>query len=210
MPPGEAMLVPQPLEDPLRRMLLLLGPAFVLFKNAVDDRNKRVQLRPAPAASAADSQAGPRTSTSSRPFSGRSQTAAPPLARLIPRSEPHGGPENKAPRCFIPRPRQKRQRAAQVPDFYSGATDRLGRFTEGFLLRRLHEVVGMSKQPESRRPGEGKNVGAPQAKPDFSQPLHALRVREGCEITRITAPTEEPTRKSGITPAATIARSMPT
>src|SRR5207253_9191390 len=25
----------------------------------------------------------------------------------------------------------------QLPDFYSGATDRIGRFTEGFLLRRL-------------------------------------------------------------------------
>jgi len=25
-----------------------------------------------------------------------------------------------------------------MPDFYSGATDQLGRFIEGFLLRRLH------------------------------------------------------------------------
>jgi hypothetical protein len=37
-----------------------------------------------------------------------------------------------------PSPRQKRQRLAQLPDFYSGATDQLGRFIEGFLLRRLH------------------------------------------------------------------------
>ena len=29
----------------------------------------------------------------------------------------------------------------QLPDFYSGATDRIGRFTEGFLLRRLHTLL---------------------------------------------------------------------
>ena len=27
----------------------------------------------------------------------------------------------------------------ELPDFYSGATDRIDRFTEGFLLRRLQE-----------------------------------------------------------------------
>ena len=28
-----------------------------------------------------------------------------------------------------------------MPDFYSGATDRLGRFTEGFSLRRVHRPI---------------------------------------------------------------------
>jgi hypothetical protein len=44
--PGEAILVPQPLKDPLRCMLLFVGSAFILFENAVDDRNKRAQLWP--------------------------------------------------------------------------------------------------------------------------------------------------------------------
>ena len=31
-----------------------------------------------------------------------------------------------------------------MPDFYSGATDQLGCFTEGFLLRRLQSTVGLA------------------------------------------------------------------
>ena len=42
----EAVLVAQPLEDPLRRVLLLLGNAFVVSQDLVDDRDERIELRP--------------------------------------------------------------------------------------------------------------------------------------------------------------------
>ena len=41
----EAVLVPQPLEDALGRVLLLLRPAFVLGQDAVDDGDEGAQLR---------------------------------------------------------------------------------------------------------------------------------------------------------------------
>jgi hypothetical protein len=42
---GEAVLVAQPLEDPLCRMPLLLGQRPVRLEDLVDDRNERVELR---------------------------------------------------------------------------------------------------------------------------------------------------------------------
>ena len=39
-----------------------------------------------------------------------------------------------------PPPPPKRQRAVQLPDFFSGATERSGRFNEGLLLRRAQEL----------------------------------------------------------------------
>ncbi|MGA8157118.1 MAG: hypothetical protein WB822_13115, partial [Rhodoplanes sp.] len=47
--------------------------------------------------------------------------------------------------CFIPRPSPSQAQGFQLPDFYSGATDQLGCFTEGFLLRRLQ-----TSQPDAR------------------------------------------------------------
>jgi hypothetical protein len=44
-PTGEAMLVPQTLEDPLRRVTLLRRTALILFHDPVDDADERVQLR---------------------------------------------------------------------------------------------------------------------------------------------------------------------
>ena len=41
----EAMLVPKPLEDPFRRMQLLLRPQLVVTENAVDHWNKWIELR---------------------------------------------------------------------------------------------------------------------------------------------------------------------
>src|SRR5688500_18087111 len=41
----EAVLVPEALEDPLRRVLLLLRPAFVAGQDALDDGDERAQLR---------------------------------------------------------------------------------------------------------------------------------------------------------------------
>jgi len=42
---AEAVLVPKPLEDPLRRMPLLLRARLVILENAVDHRNKWIKLR---------------------------------------------------------------------------------------------------------------------------------------------------------------------
>ena len=41
----EAVFVPKPLEDPFRRMQLLLRPRFVVPENAVDHWNKWIKLR---------------------------------------------------------------------------------------------------------------------------------------------------------------------
>src|SRR5271163_1091396 len=43
---GEAVFVPKPLEDPLRRMLLLLRSRLVVPKNVVDNWNEWIKLRP--------------------------------------------------------------------------------------------------------------------------------------------------------------------
>ena len=43
---GECVLRPQPIEDPLRRMLLLGRLALVLFENGVDHAHPRPQLGP--------------------------------------------------------------------------------------------------------------------------------------------------------------------
>ena len=45
-PAREAVLIPKPLEDPLRRVLLLLRARLVVQENAVDHRNERIKLRP--------------------------------------------------------------------------------------------------------------------------------------------------------------------
>jgi hypothetical protein len=42
----EAVLVTQALEDPLRRVLLLLGNTFVVTQDLVDDRDERIEPRP--------------------------------------------------------------------------------------------------------------------------------------------------------------------
>ena len=134
---SEPMLVPQTLEYPLRRMLLLLGLRLVLFKNAVDDRDKRPKLWP-------HWRLGP-------PIAGWNRK--PQHLRDRSRVDPKPPSCRSLAQCLNtnrmsdlkikfhalhPSPRQKRQRLAQLPDFYSGATDQLGRFIEGFLLRRLH------------------------------------------------------------------------
>ena len=45
-PAGIPVLVPQPLEDPLRGVLLLGRPPLIFFQDPVDDPDERIQLRP--------------------------------------------------------------------------------------------------------------------------------------------------------------------
>ena len=132
----EAVLVPQPLEDPLRRVLLLLRPAFVLGQNAVDDGDERIQLRPHRRLRAPVAWRHRERHHLRQPFWDRSRTAAPPPARSTPRSGPRTGPSRKAPRpsspalcrrrhrassCRIFTPAQPTKSAASLRDFCSGA-----------------------------------------------------------------------------------------
>ena len=71
----------------------------------------------------------------------------------------------------------------QLPDFYSGATDQLGCFIEGFLLRRLH-LVGV----EDRRLAE-----APQR---LLQGLDAEIRRPSCSTAATPAPPGSPSPSS--------------
>ena len=43
---GEAMLIAQALMNPLRGVALLLDPRLILLEDLVDDRDKRIELRP--------------------------------------------------------------------------------------------------------------------------------------------------------------------
>ena len=49
-----------------------------------------------------------------------------------------GGIHAEVTRSIIPALRPRGTKGYQLPEFYSGATERSGRFTEGLLLRRLH------------------------------------------------------------------------
>src|SRR5690349_11693958 len=97
------------------------------------------QASASPAASYARNPAALRTSSSCSQSADRAQTAAPPLARSSPQSEPHSEPVRIAPRPSSPTLCQSNAKGYLLPDFYSGcATGISGRFTEGLLLRRSH------------------------------------------------------------------------
>src|SRR5271167_227321 len=91
-----------------------------------------------PAASCARNPAALRTSSSCSRSADQSQTAAPPPARSAPQSEPHAVPSNRDPRPSSLALCRIEGKGYLLPDFYSGATGRPGRFSEGLLLRRLH------------------------------------------------------------------------
>src|SRR5271170_8403530 len=91
-----------------------------------------------PAASCARNPAALRTSSSCSQSADQSQTAAPPPVRSAPQSEPHAVPSNRDPRPSSLALCRIGGKGYLLPDFYSGATGRPGRFSEGLLLRRLH------------------------------------------------------------------------
>src|SRR5262249_52497920 len=70
----------------------------------------------------------------------RSRTGGPPHARSGPQCEPHAAPSNRDSRPSSPAPCRLKAKGYLLPEFYSGATGRSGRFNEGLLLRRLHLV----------------------------------------------------------------------
>jgi len=135
----EAVLIPQPLKYPLRRVLLLLRSAFVFGQDAIDDRNERIKLRP-----------GRRLRP---PIPGRHGefqhlVDGPRIDAKPPRHRPLAQPLD--PNCMTylriefhvlhpSRPLPNQAKSFQLPDFYSGELPNHSvASSEGFLLRRLH------------------------------------------------------------------------
>src|SRR5271167_2048196 len=100
-----------------------------------------------PAASCARNPAALRTSSSCSRSADQSQTTAPPPARSAPQSEPHAVPSNRDPRPSSLALCRIEGKGYLLPDFYSGATGRPGRFSEGLLLRRLQPIILPCNRP---------------------------------------------------------------
>src|SRR6516225_8253287 len=98
------------------------------------------QASASPEASCAHNPVAPRTSSSCSRSVDRSRTGGPPHARSGPQCEPHAAPSNRDSRPSSPAPCRLKAKGYLLPEFYSGATGRSGRFNEGLLLRRLHLI----------------------------------------------------------------------
>src|SRR3954453_24164798 len=142
-PAGVAVLVAKPFEDPLRVMSLFLRPTLILRQDGVDDPGERIQLRarrrPAPPI--------PRRNRKRQHLRYR-----PRVDPVSPRRFPPAQTLNlnritnlsiKLHALHPPAPVARRQRPS-LPDFYSGATGLPGRFSEGFLLRRLQAAEAIA------------------------------------------------------------------
>src|SRR6202166_4151134 len=157
----EAVFVPKSLEDPLRRMLLLLRSRLVVSENAVDHWNKSIKLRLCRRLLAHVTRRhrelhhlvhGPRIDPK--------PTGRRPLAQpLNPNCMPHLQIEIHV--LHPPPSAESKAKGYWLPDFYSGATGIPGRFSEGLLLRRLEtaimqnkaaSVAGAKRSPRARRP----------------------------------------------------------
>ena len=106
----------------------------------IDDGDERIQLRPhrrlrAPVARRHRERHHLRNSSGIDPEPPRRRPLAQPL-------DPDRVPDLRVKLHLLhPPPSADAAQGFQLPDFYSGATDRIGRFTEGFLLRRLQAVM---------------------------------------------------------------------
>src|SRR5262249_26771183 len=98
------------------------------------------QASASPEASCAHNPVAPRTSSSCSRSVDRSRTGGPPHARSGPQCEPHAAPSNRDSRPSSPAPCRLKAKGYLLPELYSGATGRSGRFNEGLLLRRLHST----------------------------------------------------------------------
>src|SRR5262249_53715738 len=105
------------------------------------------QASASPEASCAHNPVAPRTSSSCSRSVDRSRTGGPPHARSGPQCEPHAAPSNRDSRPSSPAPCRLKAKGYLLPEFYSGATGRSGRFNEGLLLRRLHLVITRDDEP---------------------------------------------------------------
>src|SRR5262245_7971206 len=109
------------------------------------------QASASPEASCAHNPVAPRTSSSCSRSVDRSRTGGPPHARPGPQCEPHAAPSNRDSRPSSPAPCRLKPQGYPLPEFYSAATGRSGRFNEGLLLRRLHEFSPDGIQCELKR-----------------------------------------------------------
>ena len=142
----EAVFVPKPLEDPFRRMQLLLRPRFVVPENAVDHWNKWIKLRLRRRLLA-------HVTRRHRELHHlvHSPRINPEPARCRPLAQSLNS--NRMPHLQIeihvlhPSPSaESKAKGYLLLDFYSGATGLPGRFSEGLLLRRLD----IAKLPERK------------------------------------------------------------
>ena len=136
-PARVAVLVAKPFENPLRGMPLLSRPTFIRRQDPVDDPGKRIQLRtrrrPAPPVSGRDRK---------RQHLGYRPRVNPKPPRRFPPAQTLDlnritNPRIKLHALHPPAPAAS-DKGYLLPEFYSGATGLTGRFSEGFLLRRLH------------------------------------------------------------------------
>src|SRR6202521_2528107 len=144
----DAVFVPKPLEDPLRRMLLLLRSRLVVSENAVDHWNKSIKLRLCRRLLAHVTRRhrelhhlvhGPRIDPK--------PTGRRPLAQpLNPNCMPHLQIEIHV--LHPPPSAESKAKGYWLPDFYSGATGIPGRFSEGLLLRRLQPADIVSRRED--------------------------------------------------------------
>ena len=73
---------------------------------------------------------------------------------------------------IIPRPSPSQAQGFQLPDFYSGATDQLGRFTEGFSLRRLQASISLNLLPDFAALGDKQD---PETEDERAQAVEMAR-----------------------------------
>src|SRR5258705_1331479 len=120
----EAVLVTHALEDPLRRVLLLLGNTFVVTQDLVDDGDERIEPRP---------HRWLRAHVARRHGEHHHLADSPGIDPEPPRRRPLAQPLdlNRISNLRVelhplhPRPLPNAAQGFQLPEFYSGATDRL-------------------------------------------------------------------------------------
>ena len=140
-PASKAVLVAQPIEDPLRGVTLLLRAALVFFENGVDHANERIELR-----------AYRRTLADVA-----RRNREPQHLVHCPRVDPEPSPRlplaytldhhrvTHAPiqiHALHPPPFANNRKGSSLMEFYSGETRQSGRFNDGFLLRRS-QLIGL-------------------------------------------------------------------
>ena len=100
---GEPVLVPETVEDPLRRVPLLVVAGPIVFQNPIDDPRERTQLRPPWRLAAAIPRRPPRTTASCVPSCGPARTPAGPRGCSFPRHDTPAEPARTNPPDTSPR-----------------------------------------------------------------------------------------------------------
>src|SRR4029453_5786969 len=160
---SKAVLVTKPLENPLGRVRLLLRPPRRVSAPVPRRHRECHHLRNC---SGIDPE--------------------PPGCRPLAQSlDPDRVPDLRVKLHVLhPPPSADAAQGFQLPDFYSGATDRIGRFTEGFLLRRLHwscptrrRLTGQTSTPSSPRTIPASSAQSGGTRPPSRSDLRATRRR---------------------------------